>query len=279
MSRRAHRTATGTVVAHDQGAHLTEWRVGDLPVIWVSARAEYAEGRPIRGGVPVCWPWFGSGRSGDLSPSHGFARTAPWRLVVEESGPDRIRWVWELSSADVIGVPGIEHFPHRFTAQVSVEVSGAASIALTIRNEDRRPFDYEAALHSYLHVGDVRRVTITGLAGAPYLDKVTGSRHTQQGDLGLTGQTDRVYRCAGPVQVHDPVLNRTLTVAKSGSPETVIWNPWDAKAASMSDLGDREWTQLLCVEAAAVGVSAPQLAPGEAQTLSTTITVTPRDAA
>lgn len=276
MSRRVHRTATGTVIVHDQGAHLTEWRAGGVPVIWVSPRAEYAAGRAIRGGVPVCWPWFGPGRPGDLSPSHGFARTTTWRPVVEESGTDLVRWVWELTAADVGGVPGAEHFPHRFTAQLAVEVTDAATITLTIRNEDRQPFDYEAALHSYLHVGDVRRVTVTGLAGAPYLDKVSGERLTQQGDLGLTGETDRVYRSAGPVEVHDPVLNRTLTVAKSGSPETVIWNPWDEKAASMSDLGDREWTQMLCVEAAAVGTGAPRLAPGEAQSLSTTITVAPR---
>lgn len=275
MTRRTLRTATGSAIAYDQGAHLAQWCLGDVPVIWVSAEAVYTEGTAIHGGVPICFPWFGAGPTGDLSPSHGFARTAPWRLVQEENGEDLARWAWELTAADVAGAPGVEHFPHQFTARLAVEIGAAASIALTVRNDSDAAFDYEAALHTYLHVGDVRQVTVEGLEGRAYLDKVTGSQETQQGALVLTGEADRVYSADGTVVIHDPVLGRTLSITKGDSPTTVVWNPWDTKAAAMSDLGDREWTQMLCVEAAAVGEAAPRLAPGEARTLSTRISVAP----
>ena len=277
MTARTHLTANGSVVSHDQGAHLTEWRVGEVPVIWVSQASEYAEGRPIRGGVPVCWPWFGPGRSGDLTPAHGFARIAPWRLVQESDEAGAVRLTWQLTADDVHGVEGAGLFPHAFTARLQVVVDATATISLTVRNDDNDAWDYEAALHTYLHVGDIREVRVVGLDGAPYFDKVTGSEATQDGDVIFTGETDRVYAADGTVTVHDPVLGRTLTVDKAGSPNTVVWNPWIAKAAAMNDFGDAEWPQMVCVEAASVGEHAVRLEPGSEHTLSTTVTVRPTD--
>lgn len=278
MNRRTFDTAGGTVTTHDQGAHLTEWRLGDTPVIWVSTASEYAEGQQIRGGVPVCWPWFGPGRSGDLSPAHGFARIAPWRLVQEKSDATVLRLTWELTAADVQGLPGTAHFAHNFTARLDVTVEESASIALTVRNDGREPFDYEVALHTYLHVGDIRRVEVVGLDGCDYFDKVRGADATQEGSVVFTEETDRVYSSSATVRVQDPVLQRTLTIEKSNSPTTVVWNPWIDKARAMSDFADEEWSQMLCVEAAAVGSDAVRLAAGEEHTLSTTVRVTSANA-
>lgn len=278
MSHHTYPTAGGTVVAHDQGAHLTEWRLGDTPVIWVSAESAYAEGEPIRGGVPVCWPWFGPGRPGDLSPAHGFARIAPWRMVQEESDGSALRLTWELTHADVQGLPGAEHFTHDFTARLEVSVEQAATVALTVRNDGADSFDYEAALHTYLHVGDIRRVQIDGLDGCDYFDKVLSADATQDGPVVFAGETDRVFDSSATVQVHDPALARTLTIEKSGSASTVVWNPWTDKAAAMADFGDNEWQQMVCVEAAAVGRHAVTLPPGHEHTLSTTVRVTAVDA-
>lgn len=277
MRQHTYRTTGGTVITHDQGAHLTEWRLGDTPVIWVSSESEYAEGQPIRGGVPVCWPWFGPGRSGDLSPAHGFARIAPWRLVQEDSDGSALRLAWELTSADVQGLPGSEHFTHEFTARLDVTVEQAASVALTVRNEGAEPFDYEVALHTYLHVGDIRQVEIVGLDGCDYFDKVLGTDATQQGPVVFEGETDRVYASPATVQVHDPVLRRTMVIEKSGSPNTVVWNPWTDKARAMSDFADDEWQQMVCVEAATVGGHAVVLDPGQEHTLSTTVRVATAD--
>lgn len=274
MRPRTYRTSTGRLVAHDQGAHLAEWHVGDSAVIWVSQQTEYAEGRAIRGGVPICWPWFGPGRSGDLRPGHGFARVAPWQLVRDRSVEgQRADLLWELTHRDVVGLPGVEHFPHAFTARLQVVVAESATISLTVRNDDSEVFDYEAALHTYLHVGDIRRARISGLDGVTYWDKVQLSKATQLGDLTFTGETDRVHDSAGSVTVHDPALARTLTIDKTGSPTTVVWNPWVQKAAEIADFGDDEWTEMVCVEAAATGSGAVLLRPGAEHTLSTTVTV------
>lgn len=271
--RRTYQTTAGSLVTHDQGAHLIEWRSGDTPVIWVSGASEYAQGRPIRGGVPVCWPWFGPGRSGDLAPAHGFARIAPWRLVDEADDQHAVRLAWELTQDDVAGVDGSPSFPHEFRARLEVALTDAATISLTVRNEDSHVFDYEAALHTYLHVGDIHEVHVSGLDGADYYDKVAQSDQTQEGDVRFTGETDRVYSSDGPVRVHDPVLDRTLLVEKSGSPHTVVWNPWQDKAAAMPDFGDDEWPQMVCVEAASVGSRAVRLEPGADHTLSTRVRI------
>lgn len=279
MSSRTYRTSTGSLTVHDQGAHLSQWTIGHSPVIWVSQQAEYAEGRAIRGGIPICWPWFGTGRTGDLRPGHGFARVAPWRLVQDGSVEgQRAHLVWELSQEDIIGLSGAEHFAHLFTARLQVVVAESATISLTVRNDDSDTFDYEAALHTYLHVGDARRARIRGLDGATYWDKVLRVEATQHGDLTLTRETDRVLDSTRSVVVHDPILGRTLTVDKAGSPTTVVWNPWVEKAAEMADFGDSEWTEMVCVEAAAVGSGAVLLEPGADHTLTTTVTVAPLDA-
>ncbi|WP_114906435.1 D-hexose-6-phosphate mutarotase [Ornithinimicrobium murale] len=274
MEPRTYRTPSGQVIAYDQGAQVAEWRIGDTPVIWASRQSDYAEGQPIRGGVPVCWPWFGPGRSGDLQPNHGFARVAPWRLVGDESvDGESVRLMWELTDLDVRSRGGVDHFPHRFTAHLEVVVTGSATLSLTVRNDDSHPFDYEAALHTYLHVGDIRQIRLSGLDGASYWDKVLLSQATQHGELVFTGETDRVHTSAGSVVVHDPVLQRAITIDKAGSPTTVVWNPWAEKAAAMDDFGDQEWTEMVCVEAAAVGDDAVTLEPGAEHTLSTMVTV------
>lgn len=275
--RRQHRTANGSVTAYDQGAHLAEWTVEEVPVVWVSSRAAYAEGQAIRGGVPVCWPWFAAGPSGELKPMHGFARTAPWQLVEEDAGPREVRLAWVLTDADVDGLPGADRFPHPFRAELAVSVGHDCSVGLTVTNTGTEAFDYEAALHTYLHVGDIHQAAVTGLDGAHYFDKVLQTDARQDGPITVSGETDRVYTSTATVLVHDPVLGRTLQVDKSGSPTTVVWNPWVEKAAAMTDFGDDEWRQMLCVETAAVGRDSVRLQPGAEHTLSTTIRIVPRD--
>lgn len=266
---------TGTFTAYAQGAHLASWRPGaDAPeVIWESAHARHEEGTAIRGGVPLCLPWFGPGVDGPFEPGHGFARISPWRLRDRHETDRRTILQWELTDADVTGVPGAEHFPHRFRASCVHDLGRDAEIQLTMANAGSETFRFEVALHSYLHVGDVRQVRVTGLEGASYLDKVDGQERRQEGELVLTGQTDRVYRSPGPVVVHDPVLGRTLTVSSTGADSTIVWNPWAEQARSMADLGNQEWTQLLCVEAGNVLQDAVELAAGGSHTTAVRVAV------
>ncbi len=273
LTARSGRVGAGDFTAYDHGAQLASWRVGGRPVVWVSRRARYRPDTSIRGGVPICWPWFAPGRTGDLSPAHGFARIAPWTLTGRASDEHATRLQWRLTEQDIAGLPGAEHFPHPFEARCELTVAQTVTIAVTVRNTGSRTFDYEVALHAYLHVGDVRQIRLAGLDGATYWDKVTRQEQRQIGDLVLTGETDRIHHSPGPVRVLDPVLGRTITVTKEDSADTVVWNPWADKAAELPDLHPAEWTEMLCVEAGNVGSDAIVLGPDQEHTTGTTIAV------
>lgn len=257
------------VTAYDHGAHVAQWVHDDVPVVWVSKHAQYLTDQAIRGGVPVIWPWFADGPAGDMKPAHGLLRTACWRLVEAQSH----RLTWEIDQNDLKSQPGVDTFEQDFKAQLQVQVDGGLSIGLTVHNTGERALSYEAALHTYLHVADVQAVTITGLDGTDFFDKVTQQSQRQRGDVVLTEQTDRIYHASGVVTVSDPVLERDIAVASPTGSHTVLWNPWREKAAGMSDLGDEEWSQMVCVESARLGADQVVLRPGESHTLTTRITV------
>lgn len=266
---RDHPTATGSVTVTDQGAHLVQWQVAGIPVIWVSDRAVYAQGVAVRGGVPVCWPWFADGAGQDRSPSHGFLRTAHWQPVATA---DPLTLTWRITHEQVVGRPGTEEFPHPFAAELSVSVGQDCTVRLTVTNTGSEPFVHEGALHTYLHVGDVRQVRLGGLEGAAYWDKVTQQRGHQEGPLVLEDEVDRIYHATGPVRVDDPVLGRVLTVTGEGTTDTVVWNPGPAKGEALADLGPG-WSQMVCVEAAALAPRCPPLEPGRTMALATRIAV------
>lgn len=267
-------TDTGQLTAYDHGAHVVQWSLQEVPVVWVSRRARYETGQSIRGGIPVCWPWFAAGQDGTVSPSHGFARVAGWHLA--EQTPTELRW--RLTEADVQGLDGSRLFPHRFELVHEVELVAdgdgpALEVSCTTLNPGDSPIRFEVALHTYLHVGDVQAVLLRGLDGVGYFDKVTRTDRTQDGDVRLTGETDRVYHSPGPLTLRDPVLDRELHLRSEGADSTVVWNPWADKAAGLDDLADDEWSRMVCVEAAALGDGGVELAPGERHCITQRITV------
>ncbi|RLY94246.1 D-hexose-6-phosphate mutarotase [Kocuria tytonicola] len=263
---------SGAVLSH--GAHAVSWAPeGRDPVLWMSSRAHNETGRAIRGGVPICFPWFGPGRTGDMEPAHGFARTAQWQLV--EQGQDEHGNAFAeftLSPQDVAEELRAA-FPHEFRARLRMTVGERLRLELTVTNTGSETFEMEEALHTYLHVGDSRRISVSGLAGASYFDKVAKEQRTQVGDLTITGETDAVFAHRGEVRVTDPALERVLVVSKEGSDSTVVWNPWADKAVGMSDFADDEWKTMLCVEAGNVMGSPVRLAAGEAHTIAQVIAV------
>lgn len=265
-------TSTGSVTVTDQGAQLVEWQVGAVPVVWVSEQAEYAVGRAVRGGVPVCWPWFAAGPDGEHSPSHGLLRTAAWEPLPPESHGDTLSVRWRITHDRVAGARGVEQFPHPFSAELSVAVGRDCLVRLEVTNTGTAPFRHEAALHTYLHVGDVRQVTVHGLEGTAYRDKVTGRDGRQDGPLVPAGELDRIYRSTAPVRLADPVLGRDLTITSDGTTDTVVWNPGIQKGSALPDLG-AGWSRMICVEAAALHPRSPLLGPGRTWQMSTRIAV------
>ena len=245
-----------------QGATVTAWQPkGQEPVVWTSRESSFEHGSPIRGGVPICFPWFGPGRDGDKQPPHGWARLAEWTYEGSREVDDGTELRFTLSR------DGVE-------LTYEVTMGSALELALSVHASGPHAVDVEQALHTYLNVGDARQVRIEGLEGATYVDKVDGAEtKIQEGPITLTSETDRVYSSGADVTVRDPALDRRLVVKSQGARNTVVWNPWVAKAAAMPDFGDDEWTGMVCLEAANALTESYTLKPGGTHTIAQRITV------
>lgn len=239
------------------GAHVTDWTpAGREPVLWVSAKSNFAAGTPIRGGVPVCAPWFGPGRHGDKQPPHGWFRTSDWELVGAEVADGEARLEFTLAGPDGV------------SARYAVTLGRSLRLELTV-TAGESALDLEEATHAYFAVSDIHGVRVDGLDGASYVDKAPGgaAENVQSGPVTFTGETDRVYAHTGSATVIDP-NGRHITLAKKGSNNTVVWNPWIDKSAAMPDFGDDEWPQMMCLEAANALDGYVALQPGESHTMA-----------
>lgn len=277
-----------------QGAHLTQWQpAGTGPVLFLSAQSEFAPGKAIRGGVPVCFPWFGpdqKGRAGGKAgPAHGFARTSEWRLAFAALEPihskdahPALHLTWTLGPSALSHSLGYDDFR---VAYEMVFGGNELTLRLSVANLGSAPMPVEEALHSYFAVGDVREAEIEGLGGARYLDKTDAmqAKTAPVATAPLTGWTDRVYpENTAAVTIHDgsPAQGhaRSIVVTKRNSATTVLWNPWAEIARTMKDLGPEEWSGFVCVETANAGTDVLTLKPGEAHTMEARIAVAPRTA-
>jgi glucose-6-phosphate 1-epimerase len=251
------------------GAHVASFRTSEhAELLWVSEKAAYAAGKAIRGGVPICFPWFGAHPTRSELPAHGFARTSEFRFEGSEMRGDEV--VAELSLES--GPATLPLFPYSFRARLRVSVGRELSLAFEVENTGHQAFDYELALHTYLGMSDVRNVELVGLAGASYDDKVSGTRGVVEAaqSIHFSAETDRVYDSTARVTVLDLARKRRVIVDKVSSKTTVVWNPWLDKARRMADFGDDEWPNMLCVEAANASPHGIHLTP-EARHTTTTI--------
>jgi glucose-6-phosphate 1-epimerase len=270
----------GSAEIYLQGAHVTRWRpAGEDDVLFLSSRSRYVPGTAIRGGVPICFPWFGPHADAPRAPSHGFARVSPWSLEgAEEVGEDVVVTL-SLTDSEATRASA---WPHPFRATLRVTVGARLALAFEVHNTGTTTVTFEEALHTYLAVADARSVVVRGLEANRYLDKVTGSGDPVPATgepVRLTGETDRIYLdTAGHVTVDDPAGSRRLTVAAERSRTTVLWNPWAERAAALGDLDDDEWKRLVCVETSDVGPAAVTLAPGGAHRVTATLSTDRADA-
>lgn len=252
-----------------QGAHVLAYgREGEPPLLWVSRLAVFAPGKAVRGGIPVCWPWFGPHPSDPGKPAHGFARVSMWSAAASADRGDAVALTLRLSDDEATRAL----WPHPYSLELTVSCGPALTVELVAANPGPGPAVVGGALHSYFTVGDVTRASIIGLEGAAYLDQLTGQTHTQPGPVTIAGEVDRIYGDAAPeCTIIDPALGRAITVAKAGSATTVVWNPWVDKAQRLADFGDDEYTGMLCVETANAGEDRVTLEPGGSHTLRATI--------
>jgi len=263
--------ADGWAVISLHGAHVMTWGPhGQPPGLWMSTRSHLDAATAIRGGIPVCFPWFGPLTGHPEAPRHGFARTSLWTLDgAEDDGHDvSVRLTLRDSERTRASA-----WPYPFSAVVTVVVGVRLTVSLQVTSTGEQPVSYEEALHTYLAVTDVTSAEVTGLEEIPYVDKTAGGaqRPGEPGPVRPSDELDRIYPGAlAPVTVLD-AGGRWTQVTKRGSASTVVWNPWRDGARATADMDDDGWTTMLCVEAANVGPAAIHLAPGESHTLSTTI--------
>lgn len=266
---------TGEVHLH--GAHVTAWAPqGAQPVLWMSGQSHFDPDASIRGGVPICGPWFGPGRAGGREPAHGFLRLTRWTLAdASAADDDAVTLVFAAGPEQTAGRPGADDYPG-LTARYTVTMGRTLELSLEVTAGEAK-MELEEALHAYLTVADITATTVEGLDGARYADKAPGGRavNAQFGPVEFKRQTDRVYASTEPVAVVDPGLRRRITVEKEGSASTVVWNPWDRKAAELEDFGDDEWTGMVCIEPANALNGHVKLEAGASHTITARFGVEP----
>lgn len=256
------------------GAHLMKFvPAGAVPVLWMSKSSWFEPDRPIRGGVPICWPYFGAAADPAL-PAHGFARLSEWNLAeIDSSEKGMTRVALTLSPADVTAVP----VPFPFELRMEFVIGKVLQMTLTMKNCSDSEQIITDALHTYFNVKSAGAITISGLDGVSYEDRVVGAKvfgGVQDGDIRIDREVDRVYLdTADAVEIHDPGYDRTILVEKFGSESTVVWNPWIRKSQAMPDFGDDEYHTMVCIEAVNAAKDRRILAPGATHVISQRITL------
>lgn len=246
-----------------QGAHLLSWIPrGEQPVIWLSRDARFKAGQSIRGGVPVCWPWFGPHATHPSYPAHGFARSVPWQVCETKTLEDGATFVaFRVMQTDATNV----FWPHTSELELGIKVGATLELDLLTRNTGPESITIGDALHTYFAVSDVRHIAVDGLDGCTYIDKLDSDKRKQQsGPVTFNAETDRIYLDASAdCLINDAGMQRRIRISKRGSRSTVVWNPWLEKAERMGDMGENGYLNMVCVESTNAADDVVTIAPGD----------------
>lgn len=260
-----------------QGAQVLEYTPhGMQPVIWLSDHAEYKRGQGQRGGIPLCWPWFGalernpaavrSQARGNQLPAHGLVRTRDWTIrSIKESDSDT-----EITLNFVTDNISQIHWSPAAELQLTVTVGATLRLELTTRNLGPRPFSLTQALHTYFAISAIDKIRLTGFENAHYIDTLDDwYNHNQRGAIEFTSETDRIYLdVPKAVQLHDSGWNRTIYLRAQNSTSAVVWNPWIEKSKRLSQFAPDAWREMVCIETANVLDDMVELLPQSSHTLT-----------
>lgn len=212
--------------------------------------AYFQEGKAIKGGTPVCWPWFGAAPEDALQTmDHGFVRNRLWSVLSAE----------QLETGDTQIILAFKHspetqeiWPYAFELCLELTVGEGLNLALVTRNTGSKAFTMTEALHSYFNVGDATQVTVSGLENTEYLDKTRDYiKKDQTGTIRFTEETDRIYTdIKHELLLDDPVFQRQIKITSSGNHNIVVWNPWQERATAMQDLAADDYQHFICLETA-----------------------------
>ncbi len=261
-----NKSATAKVAL--QGGHLFHYQQRDKkPLLWLSDKSLFQTGKAIRGGIPLCWPWFGKPSTDSTLPQHGFARISVFELL-ESSEPDEetTELLLQLRSS----TETLTLWPYQFQLLLHITIGPALTVSLTTRNCDTESFTITSALHSYFAVSYISYVSIEGFNQTEYWDALTGETKTQKGTIRISEEVDRVYqKTSSPFLLLD--RDRTIMIVTEGSNSAVVWNPWKDKSMKMADMEDDAYNSMLCIETANAREDVRTLAPNEEHTLQLTI--------
>jgi glucose-6-phosphate 1-epimerase len=254
------------------GAQVTSWKpAGQDEVLFISTKTRWEEGQAIRGGIPICFPWFRAKADDPHAPAHGFVRTKPWEL---ESITET-----EAGVAVTMFTESDEHtrrwWPAEFRLVHRVTFGSELSLELLCTNTGTTSQHFEEALHTYNRVADVGRVRLQGLDSVRFLDNTDSNKaKLQRGDVVIASQTDNAYLdTRSMIDLSDADMRRRIRLTKANSMTTVVWNPWGEGATGLRDLGDGEWMQFICVEASNILDAAINLAPGQQHRMTAVLSV------
>jgi len=251
-----------------QGAHVLSWvPTGETDVIWLSPDARFEKARSVRGGIPICWPWFGAHQSQSEFPAHGFARTVIWQVdKVQQLATGETQIVFKFDTR--LANDSIKKmWPVATSVEHVITIGKCLSLALITKNNGAENIEIGEALHTYFNVEDVRQTTVQGLHDKNYLDKPDGFKCKKQtGEIKIADEVDRVY-----LNTMDEVVidnkKRKIIISKQGSQSTIVWNPWQQTAEKMGDLGVDGYLNMLCVESGNAAENVVDVAPGESHGL------------
>lgn len=233
-----------------QGGHVMLFQPKHVrhPVLWLSDHSRFMQGRSIRGGVPICWPWFGAHPTDSTLCQHGFARVIPWKVV-------DVTTIYNGATKVVLEMEQTKEaqrqlaYPYNLT--LTIVIGRRLRLELATTNLADHPFSIGEAFHTYLSVSDVADIKVDGMQECVFADKLRNyERYVEHGDLSFNGEFDRIYMDhTSDCIIHDPGFDRSIRVQKSGSSNTVVWTPWQEKALAIGDIGNAdEWRKMICVE-------------------------------
>ena len=265
-------SAFGSGEMYLHGAQVMSWKpAGHAELLFMSTKSRWQEGQAIRGGIPICFPWFRAKGNDHQAPAHGFVRTKTWQIesIVQNEGRVSVSMFTESDEQTRRWWPAVFRLVHRVT------FGSELCLELVCVNTGTTPLRFEEALHTYNRVADVAQVRLHGLDVVRFLDNTDANREkTQIGDVAVASQTDSAYvQTANAVDLLDPKLCRRIRLTKDNSLTTVVWNPWREGAAGLRDLGDGEWKEFLCVEASNILDSSVNLDPGQEHKMTAVLSV------
>jgi glucose-6-phosphate 1-epimerase len=260
----------GEIYVH--GAQVTSWKpAGKEELLFLSTKSRWQEGQAIRGGIPICFPWFRAKRDDPHAPAHGFVRTRMWRLdsIVENACGITVTMFTESDAYTRRWWPGEFRLVHQVT------FASELTLELVCTNTGTTPLRFEEALHTYNRVSDIPHVRVRGLDGVRFLDNADSNKEkTRPGDVEIVALTDNAYLdTRSEVVVLDALMHRQIRLRKANSLTTVVWNPWREGAAKLLDLGESEWKHFVCVEASNILGAAVNLAPGQEHKMTAVLNV------